>query len=67
MLGERLYPMIARLYQGDDVGKITGMMLEMENSEILVNPTIPRILIRIISIRWCLTTRSCSKRRSMRP
>ena len=47
MLGERLYPMIARLYQGDDVGKITGMMLEMENSEILVNPTISRIFNKL--------------------
>jgi hypothetical protein len=36
MLGERLYPLVNRYYRADDAGKITGMMLEMENSEILV-------------------------------
>ena len=37
MLGERLYHMIPRFCRGEDIGKITGMMLEMDNSEILVN------------------------------
>lgn len=36
MLGERLYPMVTRYCRGEDAGKITGMMLEMDNSEILM-------------------------------
>jgi len=37
MLGERLYPLISRISMKDsDVGKITGMILEMENAEILM-------------------------------
>lgn len=36
MLGERIYPLIERIYRGPDVGKITGMMLEMDNSELLM-------------------------------
>lgn len=36
MLGERLYHMIPRFCRGEDIGKITGMMLEMDNSEILM-------------------------------
>eukprot|EP00922_Rhytidocystis_sp_ex-Travisia-forbesii_P044290 GHVS01066082.1.p1 GENE.GHVS01066082.1~~GHVS01066082.1.p1 ORF type:complete len:658 (+),score=91.49 GHVS01066082.1:106-2079(+) len=35
MLGEKLFPLIAR-YQPDLAGKITGMMLEMDNSELLI-------------------------------
>ena len=35
MLGEKLFPAIARL-QPDLAGKITGMMLEMDNSELLI-------------------------------
>jgi len=34
MLGERLFPLIQNIYP-DLAGKITGMLLEMENSEIL--------------------------------
>lgn len=34
MLGERLFPLIERMYP-DEVGKITGMLLEIDNSEIL--------------------------------
>ncbi|KAH7728099.1 polyadenylate-binding protein 4 [Aphelenchoides avenae] len=36
MLGERLFPLISRLCKDSDVGKITGMMLEMDNSELLM-------------------------------
>lgn len=35
-MGERIYPLIERIYHGPDVGKITGMMLEMDNSELLM-------------------------------
>lgn len=34
MLGERLFPLIARMYS-DLAGKITGMLLEIDNSELL--------------------------------
>lgn len=34
MLGERLYPLIERMYP-NEAGKITGMLLEIDNSEIL--------------------------------
>lgn len=35
MLGERLFPQVQRL-QPDLAGKITGMLLEMDNSELLL-------------------------------
>merc|ERR1719162_1761991 len=35
MLGEKLYPAIAKLHP-QLAGKITGMMLEMDNSELLI-------------------------------
>merc|ERR1712182_199344 len=35
MLGEKLFPSIAKL-QPELAGKITGMMLEMDNSELLI-------------------------------
>jgi len=34
MLGERLFPLIQRMYP-DLTGKITGMLLEIDNSELL--------------------------------
>lgn len=34
MLGERLFPLIQRMY-ADLAGKITGMLLEIDNSELL--------------------------------
>merc|ERR1712014_94164 len=34
MLGEKLYPLVTKL-QPELAGKITGMMLEMDNSELL--------------------------------
>jgi len=34
MLGERLYPLIKDMYPAE-AGKITGMLLEIDNSEIL--------------------------------
>lgn len=40
MLGERLYPLIGRMCKEigkeEQVGKITGMMLEMDNAELLI-------------------------------
>merc|ERR1719215_2347964 len=35
MLGEKLFPSVSR-YQPEHAGKITGMMLEMDNSELLM-------------------------------
>merc|ERR550514_623046 len=35
MLGEKLFPLISR-HQPELAGKITGMMLEMDNSELLI-------------------------------
>jgi polyadenylate-binding protein len=44
ILGEKLYPLISQLCKEDQVGKITGMMLEMENSELLVMLENPNLL-----------------------
>jgi len=35
MLGEKIFPLIARL-QPEMAGKVTGMMLEMDNAELLI-------------------------------
>merc|ERR1719359_1460930 len=35
MLGEKIFPMISRIHP-EMAGKITGMMLEMDNSELLM-------------------------------
>jgi len=36
ILGERLFPLISRISANEDVGKITGMMLQMDNSELVM-------------------------------
>jgi len=35
MLGERLFPLIQQMANADSAGKITGMLLEIDNSELL--------------------------------
>jgi polyadenylate-binding protein len=35
MLGERIFPMVQSMYP-DEAGKVTGMLLEMDNSELLM-------------------------------
>merc|ERR550537_1733016 len=35
MLGEKIFPVVSK-YQPEQAGKITGMMLEMDNSELLI-------------------------------
>merc|ERR1712106_489745 len=35
MLGERLFPLIQQMASADSAGKITGMLLEIDNSELL--------------------------------
>jgi len=44
IIGEYLYPRITNLCKPDLVGKITGMMLEMDNSELLVLLENPNLL-----------------------
>ena len=36
MLGERIFPLIEAMYPGQEAGKITGMLLEMDNAELLM-------------------------------
>lgn len=43
LLGERIYPPIQRLYP-EEAGKITGMLLEMDNSELLMMLENPDLL-----------------------
>eukprot|EP00004_Rigifila_ramosa_P014813 TRINITY_DN33_c0_g1_i5.p1 TRINITY_DN33_c0_g1~~TRINITY_DN33_c0_g1_i5.p1 ORF type:complete len:620 (-),score=142.09 TRINITY_DN33_c0_g1_i5:76-1935(-) len=48
MLGERLYPLVYQ-QQGERAGKITGMLLEMDNSELLILLESPQELLSKIS------------------
>lgn len=44
MLGERIFPLIERMCNSAEAGKITGMMLEMDNSELLMMLENPELL-----------------------
>merc|ERR1712038_760394 len=36
MLGERIYPLVSEQIGSDQAGKVTGMLLEIENTELLM-------------------------------
>jgi polyadenylate-binding protein len=36
MLGERIYPLVQEQIGQDQAGKVTGMLLEIENNELLM-------------------------------
>lgn len=58
MLGERLFPLIQNIYP-DLAGKITGMLLEMENSEILHMLESSEALRAKVRLLWIHTVHVC--------
>merc|ERR1719375_1442824 len=67
MLGEKIFPMISRIHP-EMAGKITGMMLEMDNSELLMLIESPDQLkakvdeaLRVISAKRRRTGRACAQ------
>jgi len=49
ILGEHLYPLISNLCKEEHVGKITGMLLEMDNQELLLVLENPELLRERVS------------------
>ena len=55
MLGERLYPMIHGMH-GDLSGKITGMLLEIDNAELLhMLESRDSLIAKVIILKRCQT------------
>jgi len=52
MLGERIFPIVASTYP-EDAGKITGMLLEMDNSELLMMLEDTALMGGKVSGNWC--------------
>jgi polyadenylate-binding protein len=54
MLGEKLFPLIAQVYP-DLAGKVTGMLLEIDNAELLLMLEQPDQLknkVRWTAVKW---------------
>jgi len=61
ILGERLYPLVSQISNNQMVGKITGMLLDMDTSEILLLLESPESLE--IKVKQALTTLENAKKK----